>query len=331
MTAKVLTGRDAARRIREAVAEQVAQLSREGRRPHLVAVQVGENPASEMYLRMQAKACESAGIDHQVMTLAPSISQTELTGEIFALNADPTVTGIILQMPVPPQINARAAMNAIRPEKDVEAVNPANMGRLFYGGWHVAPCTPLAALELLGEVAPDLTGAEAVVIGHSEIVGKPMAMMLLAGRQGAPTVSICHIDTQDLAAHTTRADLLVVATGAAQAKWLAYSRAGVEGPLAPPDLSPLVGPEMVKPGAIVLDVAINNVPRGFDERGQPLLDERGVVDIVTVGDVDFEAVKEVASAITPVPGGVGPLTVAMLLRNVVTCARGGRDYSQPLH
>jgi methylenetetrahydrofolate dehydrogenase (NADP+)/methenyltetrahydrofolate cyclohydrolase len=200
-------------------------------------------------------------------------------------------------------------------------MHPANMGRLFFGGGHVAPCTPLAAVELLTQACPDLAGKEAVVVGHSEIVGKPIAAMLLASPNASPTVTVCHVATADLAFHTRRADILIVATGVSQARWLAYNRrkkAGENPPL--PDLSPLVSGDMVKPGAVVIDVAINRIPKGFDAAGEPLKNDKGKNAMVTVGDVDFDSAAAKAAAITPVPGGVGPVTVAMLLRNTVACA-----------
>ncbi|MHC4295368.1 MAG: bifunctional 5,10-methylenetetrahydrofolate dehydrogenase/5,10-methenyltetrahydrofolate cyclohydrolase, partial [Planctomycetota bacterium] len=236
--------------------------------------------------------------------------------------ASETVTGLILQMPVPAQIDARKVQVAIDPAKDVEGMHPENMGRLFYGESIVAPCTPMAAVELLRRTCDDLAGKETVVVGHSEIVGKPIAAILLQSLDASPTVTVCHVATKDLAAHTRRAEVLFVATGVPQVRWLSYKRrkkAGENPPL--PDLSPLISGDMLAEGAIVIDVAINRVPKGFDESGEPLKNEKGKTAMKTVGDVDFEAAQQKVAAITPVPGGVGPVTVAMLLANTVACAK----------
>ncbi len=322
MPATIIDGEAIAKRITDQVAADAAELTAQGRTPHLTAVQVGENPASKIYTNMQAKSCEAVGIEYELLNLPDDISQDDLLAKIDELNANPTVTGLILQMPVPQQIDARTVQQRIAPAKDVEGMHPENMGKLFYGGGVVSPCTAAAAVELLTATCPDLAGKEAVVVGHSEIVGKPIAMMLLQSLRESPTVTVCHVATQDLAAHTRRAEILFVATGVSQAKWLGYSRrkkAGEDVQL--PDLSPLIKGDMVREGAIVIDVAINRIPKGFDAEGNPLLNDKGKTAMVTVGDVDFAAAKEIASAITPVPGGVGPVTVAILLRNTIACTR----------
>jgi methylenetetrahydrofolate dehydrogenase (NADP+)/methenyltetrahydrofolate cyclohydrolase len=322
MAATIIDGESVADRIKGKVAEDAAELARAGRKPHLAAVQAGENPASKIYTNMQAKACESVGIGYELLNLPEDIAQDDLLAKIAELNAAEAVTGVILQMPVPRQIDARRVQVAIDPGKDVEGMHPENMGRLFYGGGVVAPCTPMAAVELLRRACPDLAGKETVVVGHSEIVGKPIAMILLESLNESPTVTVCHVATKDLAAHTRRAEVLIVATGVSQARWLGYSRrrkAGESPPL--PDLSPLVKADMLAEGAVVIDVAINRIPKGFDEGGEPLKNEKGRTAMKTVGDVDFEAAKDKVAAITPVPGGVGPVTVAMLLKNTVACAK----------
>ncbi len=322
MSAKIIDGKSVANKIKQEVAAEVAELSKAGKTPRLAAVQVGENPASRMYIKMQASNCDSGGIEYELIELPDEASQDELIAKIQQLNADEKVTGMILQMPLPPQIDARAVQVHIAPSKDVEGMGPANMGRLFYGGGIVAPCTPLAAVELLTQTCPDLSGKEAVVVGHSEIVGKPIAMLLLQSLDASPTVTVCHVATKNLAAHTKRAEILFVAAGVSQARWLGYNRrrkAGEE--VSPPDLSPLIQADMLRDGAIVIDVAINRIPKGFDETGEPLKNEKGKNAMITVGDVDYEAALEKVSAITPVPGGVGPVTVAMLLKNTVACAK----------
>jgi methylenetetrahydrofolate dehydrogenase (NADP+)/methenyltetrahydrofolate cyclohydrolase len=245
-----------------------------------------------------------------------------MLGKISALNDDDSISGLILQMPLPPQIDARKVQVAISPAKDVEGMHPENMGRLLYGGGVVAPCTPMAAVTLLTSACGTLAGKEAVIVGHSEIVGKPIAMMLLASPDASPTVTVCHIATRDLAWHTARAEVLIVAAGVSQARWQGYSRrkkAGKDASL--PDLSPLVKADMLKKGAIVIDVAINRIPKGFDAAGEPLKDDKGRMAMQTVGDVEFDAALDKVEAITPVPGGVGPVTVAMLLKNTIACAK----------
>ena len=322
MAAKIIDGEAVAEEIKKRAAADAAALAKAGRTPHLVAIQVGENPASKIYTNMQAKACESVGIEYELLNLPAEMSQDDLLAKIGELNADEKVTGMILQMPVPAQIDARKVQVTISPAKDVEGMHPENMGRLFYGGGIAAPCTPMAAVELLKRACPDQAGKETVVVGHSEIVGKPIAMILLQSLNESPTVSVCHVATKDLAAHTRKAEVLIVATGVSQARWLSYSRrkkAGEDAKL--PDLSPLIKADMLKDGAIVIDVAINRIPKGFDEAGEPLKNEKGRTAMKTVGDVDFEAAKEKVAAITPVPGGVGPVTVAMLLANTVACAK----------
>lgn len=329
MSATIIDGEAIAAKLTEKVAQDAAALTAAGKTPRLVAVQVGENPASKIYTNMQAKQCESVGIEYDLRNLPDDMTQDQLLAEIDALNADPAVSGVILQMPLPPQLDARTIQVAIAPAKDVEGMGATNMGQLFYGGEGCAPCTAVAAVELLKQTCDNLAGQEVVIVGHSEIVGKPIAMLLLQSLRESPTVTVCHIATRDLAFHTKRADILFVAAGVSQAKWRgARAHAKKTGePLVAPDLSPLISADMVKEGAIVIDVAINRIPKGFDEDGQPLKNDKGRIAIKTVGDVDFEGAKEVASAITPVPGGVGPLTVVMLLKNTVACAKAIADGS----
>ncbi len=319
MSATIIDGKAVAEEITQRVRTGVEECAaRTGRAPQLAAVQAGDNPASRMYVKMQEKSCSGVGIDYRLLTLDEDINEDQLLAEVAQLNADDTVDGIILQLPLPAGIDARKIQASIDPGKDVEGISPANLGRLFYGDAMPAPCTPLAAMALLERTCGDMAGKEAVVVGHSEIVGKPIAMMLLKSPNASPTVTVCHIATADLAAHTKRADILVTAAGVSQAKWLGYRKSGGEGPS--PDLAPLVSAEMLKPGCVVIDVAINRIPKGLDENNQPLKREDGKTDMQTVGDVDFDAAKEVASAITPVPGGVGPVTVAKLLENTLFCA-----------
>lgn len=322
MSATILDGKTLAAKLREQMTREVAELRNAGRPIKLVAVMVGEPPASMVYARSQGRACEAAGIEYDLRCLDSETSQQQLEAELDALSADESVTGIILQMPLPVHMNARQVQLHINPEKDVEGVHPLNIGRLFGRTGHVAPCTALAAVEMVRSTGIDLKGQEAVVVGHSQIVGKPIAMILLQSPDAAPTVRICHVATCDLAAHTRAADVLLVATGVRQSRWEAYAETASKREHSDwPDLSPLITAEMVKPGAVVIDVAINRIPVGLDGSGRPILNDQGKIKIHTTGDVDFEAVKDVAGVISPVPGGVGPVTVAMLLRNTIACAR----------
>jgi methylenetetrahydrofolate dehydrogenase (NADP+)/methenyltetrahydrofolate cyclohydrolase len=322
VSAKIIDGEAVAEEIKRQVASDAAELAKAGRPPRLVAVQVGENPASKIYTNMQAKSCQSVGIGYELLNLPETVSQGDVLARISQLNEDGKVTGLILQMPVPKQIDARKVQVTIAPEKDVEGMHPVNMGRLFYGGGAVAPCTPMAAVELLRRTCENPAGKETVIVGHSEIVGKPIAMILLQSLDAAPTVTVCHVATRDLAFHTRRAEIVFVATGVSQARWLGYSRRRKAGEnVKLPDLSPLIKADMLKEGAIVIDVAINRIPKGFDSNGEPLKDDKGKTAMKTVGDVDFEAAREKVGAITPVPGGVGPVTVAMLLKNTIACAK----------
>jgi methylenetetrahydrofolate dehydrogenase (NADP+)/methenyltetrahydrofolate cyclohydrolase len=280
-----LDGRALAERIRADFERDVRALAQAGRRPRLVAVQVGPNEAAEAYVRGQMRGAERWGIDYSVESLPAGADEKAVRRTIRALNGDRSVTGILLSLPLPPGIGARTLQHEILPTKDVEGVHPENLGGAVHGRYGLLPCTALAVMALIESAGVPLRGLEAVVVGHSEIVGKPVALLLLA--QDA-TVTVCHKHTADLATHTRRADVLVVAVG----------RAG------------LVGPDMVRPGAIVVDVGINAV-------ADPAAPGRTRI----VGDVD-ERVADVAGRLTPVPGGVGPVTVAMLMRNTVLAARG---------
>lgn len=298
MTAKLLDGEVLAGKIKEGLKREIEELKGRGISPSLTAVQVGENPASRVYIRHQKKSCEEIGIAYRLQELSGEATEDELLQLIEKLDSEARVTGIILQMPLPSQINARRVQATISPAKDVEGMNPANMGMLVYGQAKVAPCTALGARELLRSSGVDLKGKEVTIVGHSEIVGKPLALMLLQSLNASPTPTICHIATRDLAAHTRRADILMVAAG----------KAG------------LIKGDMIKEGAIVIDIGINRIPV-LDKQGNPVLNEKGKPKKKTVGDVVFEEAAGKASYISPVPGGVGPLTTAMLLKNTVECAK----------
>jgi methylenetetrahydrofolate dehydrogenase (NADP+)/methenyltetrahydrofolate cyclohydrolase len=295
MSATLLDGQALAEKLKAPLREAVARLAAAGRPPALVALQVGKNPASAVYLRNQRKGCEELGVAHRVEELPDSTSEAALLARLAELGRDPAVTGVIVQMPLPAGLDPRRVREALPPAKDVEGMHPANLGRLVHGAEELAPCTARAALELLRlATGGKLYGLEVCVVGHSEIVGRPLALLLL---KEFCTVTECHIATKDLAAHTRQAEALVVAVGKPN----------------------LIRREMIRPGAIVIDVGINSVPV-LDAAGQPVRDAKGRAQRRIVGDVDFEAVREVAGWITPVPGGVGPVTSAILMANVVAAA-----------
>lgn len=298
MSAKIIDGEALAGRITDGLKQEVADLKRKGRPPHLYAVQVGSDPGSTVYARSQQKACEPVGIEYTLDQLLESATEEQLLAHVRKLNEDRRCTGVILLAPFPQHINSMEIRRALSPGKDVEGLHPANLGMVVYGEPKLPPCTPAGVLEILKSLDIKLYGAEVVLVGHSEPVGKPIALLLL---KEFCTVTVCHIATSQagkLAEHTQTGDVLIVAAG----------KAG------------LIRANMVKPGAIVIDVGINRVPV-LDAEGKPVTDEKGRKKMRTVGDVAFEEVSQVASQITPVPGGVGPMTVAMLLRNTVEAAK----------
>jgi len=282
MSAKLIDGNALATHLREQVARDADRLKSERRPLKLAAVLVGSTAAGELYAQRQGEACRSVGIEYQLIPLSADITQKQTAEEIRRLNADDSITGIMLHLPLPAQLQTTELQYQIDPLKDVEGVNPANIGYVVYGHTLIAPCTALAVIELIQSTGIQLRGAEAVVVGASEIAGKPIAL-LLAERMA--TVTLCHVATRDLSAHTRRAEVLVVAVGKPA----------------------LIGMADVRDGAVVIDVGINRItlPDGSKK---------------TVGDVAFDAVRERASHITPVPGGVGPMTVAMLLKNTIRSA-----------
>ncbi len=286
MPATILDGAAYAAEIRTEVTRQVAQFNARHGAIRLCAILVGTDAAGHLYAESQRKLAVKVGVQYELVELPEATTQAELLAVIDRLNADPHVTGIILQLPLPPQIEPALAQYRIDPYKDVEGVSPANIGLLFYGEPLIAPCTALAVKELIRRSGVVERGAHAVVVGQSRIVGRPVTMFLLTHEA---TVTGCHIATRDLATHTRQADILVVAIGKPRA----------------------IGVEYVRPGAVVIDVGVHRIT----ERGPDGQEVRR-----TVGDVDFGPVSQVAGAITPVPGGVGPLTVAMLLRNTVEAA-----------
>ena len=277
MAATLIDGRAVAKAFKEEIAEKTAQMIEKGIHPHLAVVLVGENPASQVYVRNKENGCIKAGIRSTVIRLEESCTQDELEKTVISLNEDASVHGILVQLPLPKHLDEARVLRLIDPDKDVDGFHAMNSGRLMNGQPGFVPCTPLGVMKLLESYGINPTGKHAVVIGRSNIVGKPMAMLLL---QANATVTVCHSRTQNLAEITRQADILVAAVGRAN----------------------FVTADMVKPGATVIDVGINRV------------------DGKIVGDIDFDAVSEVAGHITPVPGGVGQMTIAMLLANTLDAA-----------
>jgi methylenetetrahydrofolate dehydrogenase (NADP+)/methenyltetrahydrofolate cyclohydrolase len=287
MTADIIDGTRIAGEIRQEVGVAVAAMKAEhGYTPGLATVLVGDNPASATYVRMKQRACAEAGIRSIGHNLPADSSESEVLELVASLNADPEVNGILVQLPLPDHIDEEAILNTIDLEKDVDGFHPVNIGRLAMKGRDplFIPCTPHGIIELLKRSGVQLSGAEAVIVGRSNIVGLPVAMLL---QKDNATVTICHSRTKDLGEHTRRADILVAAIGRRE----------------------MITGDMVKPGAAVIDVGINQKEDPTKKRGYRL-----------VGDVDYDSAKEVAGAITPVPGGVGPMTIAMLLSNTFRAA-----------
>ncbi len=277
MAAEILSGKEMSESLRKEIAERVVRLKEQGVTPGLAVILVGNDPASEIYVRNKGNGCAETGMYSRTMNMPEETTQEQLEAAIEELNADPAIHGILVQLPLPKHLDENAALAKILPEKDVDGFHLINAGHMLTGTEGVVACTPRGALYMIKSTGLDLNGKEAVVIGRSNIVGKPMAMLLL--RENC-TVTMCHSRTRNLAEHTRRADILVAAVG----------KAG------------FVTADMVKPGAVVIDVGINRV------------------DGKVKGDVDFDAVKEIAGWITPVPGGVGKMTITMLLANTVEAA-----------
>jgi methylenetetrahydrofolate dehydrogenase (NADP+)/methenyltetrahydrofolate cyclohydrolase len=278
MAAQILDGKSLAATIRAELKREVAALVQRGVRPGLAVILAGDDPASKVYVRNKTHACEEVGVRSQQIDYPASVTQEELIARISKLNADPGVHGILMQLPLPKRIDAGRVLEAIAPTKDVDGFHEANLGALMAGRPGVVPCTPLGCMRLIERAGVQVAGRHAVVLGRSNIVGKPLAQLLL---QRDATVTTCHSKSGNLADFTRQADILIAAVGRAK----------------------LVTDAMVKPGACVVDVGINRLPDGK-----------------LAGDVDFEAVRPIAGWITPVPGGVGPMTIAMLLENCIRAA-----------
>jgi methylenetetrahydrofolate dehydrogenase (NADP+)/methenyltetrahydrofolate cyclohydrolase len=287
--ATLIDGTAIGRLVRDDVAKEVSRLKALGVVPGLSVVLVGDDPASAVYVRSKGKACEEAGMRGETIRLPADTSEAQLLDQVDALNSDPRVHGILVQMPLPRHMSADKVIRRIRPEKDVDGFHPVNVGKLSIGERDgFVPCTPAGAIELLVRSGVETRGKDAVVVGRSNIVGKPMAALLMQDAPGGnATVTICHSRTADLASHTRRADILVAAIGRPE----------------------MITGDMIKPGAVVIDVGINRVTDPSSPKGYRL-----------VGDVAFASARQVASLITPVPGGVGPMTIAMLMKNTVRAA-----------
>ncbi len=288
MPAKLLDGKQLAEVMRQEIAARTAALLKKHNvRPGLAAVLVGDNPASEVYVRNKRKACEQAGLASSLHHLSADTSQPKLLELIHQLNVDAAVHGILVQLPLPKQIDEATIVQAVTPVKDVDGFGPENLGLLAAGYPRYLPCTPAGVQQILLRNGIKLDGAHVVIVGRSNIVGKPLALILMQKAAGAnATVTVCHSRSRDIGAVTRQADVIVMAIGQAQ----------------------FLKADMVRPGAVVIDVGMNRLP-----------------DAKLVGDVDFEAVSQVASAITPVPGGVGPMTITMLLANTLQAAEVSRD------
>jgi len=289
MSAKIISGTEVAKAIREELAAEVAELKeKHDVVPGLVTILVGDDPASQSYVAAKNKTAHALGIHSEQVTLPAETSEEELLALVQKYNQDPKIHGILVQLPLPKHINETKILYAIDPDKDVDGFHPVNVGKMVLGEQCFLPCTPHGILELLKRSDVETSGAEVVVIGRSNIVGKPIANLMLQKREsGNATVTLCHTRTRDISAHTRRADIIIAAVGVPK----------------------MVTADMVKEGVVVIDVGVNRI--GKSESGKAIL----------AGDVDFDAVKEKAAAITPVPGGVGPMTITMLMKNTVQAAK----------
>ena len=276
--AKILSGKTVSQRIKDELREEVKELNQKGIFPGLAVIIVGDDPASRVYVNSKKKACEEIGIYSEEYAHPAQTSQEHLLGLIEKLNAEPKINGILVQLPLPSHIDEETVINAISPKKDVDAFHPVNVGKIMIGNYDFLPCTPAGVMELIKESGIDICGKECVIVGRSNIVGKPQAMLLLHANG---TVTICHSRTKNLKEKTKNADILVAAVG----------------------IPNFITGDMIKEGAVVIDVGINRI-----------------AEKKLVGDVEFESAEKVASAITPVPGGVGPMTIAMLMKNTVKAA-----------
>lgn len=278
MAAQIIDGKALAEELRQSFKSRVEALTAQGHRPGLVVILVGEDPASQVYVKNKVNGCQAIGMHSEKITYAADVAQDVVLAKIAELNADPSIHGILVQLPLPAQFDEEKVLEAIAADKDVDGFHAENVGALSQGAPRFIPCTPYGVMKMFEKGGVDLSGKEAVVIGRSNIVGKPMAMLLI---NAGATVTVCHSRTRDLKFHTTRADILVAAVGKAK----------------------FVTGDMIKPGAVVIDVGINRLPDGK-----------------LCGDVDYDSCLPLAGQLTPVPGGVGPMTITMLLANTIEAA-----------
>lgn len=302
MTAQIIDGIKIAQKIKKEVLNELNFIKTNfSLIPKVVSIIVGENPATKVYINNQRKICNELGINVETLQLRETITQQELEQLIIKFNDDNTINAIMLNLPLPQHLNSRKLQNMISPQKDIEGITAKNLGKLFYAETPliVAPCTALAVIKCLKETKVDLKGKETVIVGHSEIVGKPVLLMLLSSLIGSVTPTVCHIATKNLSEHTKRAEILIVAVGKPN----------------------FITADIVKEGVIVIDVGINRI-KVLDEKGNEVIDERtGKPKTKIVGDVDFENVSKIASFITPVPGGVGAVTTCILAKNLVNLVK----------
>ena len=289
MAAKIISGTEVAKAIREELKVEVAEMKdKHDITPGLVTILVGEDPASQSYVAAKNKTAHALGIHSEQVTLDADTPEADLLAMVDKYNNDPNINGILVQLPLPKHVDEAKILDAINPDKDVDGFHPVNVGKMVLGEQCFLPCTPHGILELLSRSGVETSGAEVVVIGRSNIVGKPIANLMLQKREaGNATVTLCHTRTKDMAEHCRRADIIIAAVGVPK----------------------MVTADMVKDGVAIIDVGVNRI--GMSESGKAIL----------AGDVDFEAVKEKASCITPVPGGVGPMTITMLMKNTVQAAK----------
>lgn len=323
MSAKIIDGNALAGEMLSELKSEIDQLTEAGFQPHLAAIRANDDAGSGWYAKAQREHCEQNGVQYTLEELGKDASETAIIESIKRFNNDSNISAILLHLPLPTGCDYLKLVEAIDPDKDAEGVHPTNLGTLLATGHSdPAPCTAIGAVELVKRIKPDLNGAKALVLGRSAIVGKPAALLLLNLNA---SVVIGH-SRSDVGALCKEADVIIAATGAAAAKWSRYEKelnAWKEGKGEKPvpiDLNPLVTGDMIKPGAILVDVGVNHIPKGLDNKGEPLLNDKGRIAMQYAGDIDFEAAKEIAGHITSATGGSGPATNAFLLKNTVHAA-----------